>query len=129
GEIDPLEREVIDAMRRVETSGLPAKIAVAARGEIERLRTVQPGGADAAEIRSYVDWLLHLPWRVRATGGPGSIDLERVRAVLDDKLLGLSEPKDRLLDHLAVARLREDLRGPIPCIVGPPDVGKTALVR
>ena len=127
GEIDPVEREVIDAMRRVETSELPAKIAGAARSEIERLRTVQPGGADASEIRSYVDWLLHMPWRIRSAPGPAAIDLDRVRAVLDERLLGLTEQKDRLLDHLAVARLRGDLRGPIPCIVGPPDVGKTAL--
>ena len=128
GEIDPLEREVIDAMRRVETSGLPSRAAVAARADIERLRTVPPGGTEASEIRGYVDWLLHIPWRARSTGGSGSIDLERVKQVLDDRLLGLTEQKDRLLDHLAVARLRGDLRGPIPCLVGPPDVGKTVLV-
>ena len=128
GEIDPLEREIIDAMRRVETGGLPARAAVAARAEIERLRTVAPGGTEASEIRSYVDWLLHMPWRARATAGPGAIDLERVQQVLDERLLGLTEQKDRLLDHLAVAGLRGDLRGPIPCLVGPPDVGKTVLV-
>jgi ATP-dependent Lon protease len=128
GDIDPIEREVIDALRRIETVDLPMRAVATARAEIERLRTVQPGGAEGAEIRSYVDWVTHVPWRERATGGPTALDLTHVEEVLDESLLGLNEQKDRLLDHLAVAKLRGDLRGPIPCIVGPPDVGKTALV-
>ncbi|HSJ15087.1 MAG TPA: S16 family serine protease [Longimicrobiales bacterium] len=128
GDIDPIEREVIEALRRVETANLPARVAAAARAEIERLRTVPPTSPEGNESRSYVDWLVHVPWRQRRTDGPAAIDLERVRAVLDEKLLGLAEPKDRILDHLAVATLRGDLRGPIPCIVGPPDVGKNAFV-
>jgi ATP-dependent Lon protease len=128
GDVDPLEREVIDAMRRVEVADMPARVAAAARTEVERLRSVGGVGPEASEIRSYVDWLVHLPWRVTATAGPGAIDLSSVERALDDALLGLDEQKDRLLDHLAVARLRGDLRGPIPCIVGPPDVGKASLV-
>src|SRR5690606_15540453 len=80
-------------------------------------------------IRSYVDWILHLPWRETATEGPTTIDLPGVEAELNGALLGLDEQKDRLLDHLAVAKLRGDLRGAIPCIVGPPALGKTALVH
>jgi ATP-dependent Lon protease len=128
GEVDPLEREIIDAMRKVETSDLPARVGSAARTEIERLRTVPPAGTEASEIRSYVDWLLHMPWRTHVSRDPSEIDLQRVKDLLDTRLLGLTEQKDRLLDHLAVAKLRADLRGPIPCIVGPPDVGKTVLV-
>jgi ATP-dependent Lon protease len=128
GEVDPIEREVIEALRRIETADLPVKIAAAARAEIERLRTVPPASLEGNESRSYVDWLVHMPWRKRATEGPSAIDLDRVRATLDEKLLGLAEPKDRVLDHLAVAKLRGDLQGPILCIVGPPDVGKTAFV-
>lgn len=120
GDIDPVEREVIDALRRVETADLPLRAVSNARSEIERLRTLPPGGPDASEIRSYVDWLVHVPWRQRATDGTDQIDLEQVEKVLDESLLGLGEQKDRLLDHLAVAKLRGDLRGPIPCIVGPP---------
>jgi ATP-dependent Lon protease len=70
-----------------------------------------------------------MPWRATATAGPGAIDLAQIQRELDRELLGLTEPKERLLDHLAVAKLREDLRGPIPCIVGPPDVGKNSLAR
>jgi ATP-dependent Lon protease len=128
GDIDPIEREVIDALRRIETADLPMRAVATARAEIERLRSVQSGGPEGSEIRSYVDWLTHVPWRERATGGTASLDLTHVEEVLDESLLGLNEQKDRLLDHLAVAKLRGDLRGPIPCIVGPPDVGKTAIV-
>jgi ATP-dependent Lon protease len=127
GDVDPLEREVIDTLRRIEAADMPARVAAAARTEIERLRSAGSVGAEASEIRSYVDWLVHLPWRQTATDGPAAIDLAAVKQTLDDALLGLDEQKDRLLDHLAVATLRRDLRGPIPCIVGPPHVGKTSL--
>jgi len=128
GDVDPLEREVIEAMRRIETADLPARVAAAARTEVERLRTVGGVGPEAGEIRSYVDWLVHMPWKQTATVSPREIDLGDVEREMDDALLGLDEQKDRLLDHLAVAQLRGDFCGPIPCIVGPPDVGKFALV-
>jgi ATP-dependent Lon protease len=128
GDVDPLEREVIDTMRRIEVTDLPARVAAAARTEVERLRSVGGVGPEASEIRSYVDWLVHVPWRQSATAGPTEIDLEVVEESMNDALLGLDEQKERLLDHLAVAKLRGDFRGPIPCIVGPPDVGKASLV-
>jgi ATP-dependent Lon protease len=128
GDVDPLEREVIDAMRRIEVADMPARTAAAARTEVERLRSVGGVGLEASEIRSYVDWLIHLPWRSTATRGPAQIDLGTVETAMNDALLGLDEQKERLLDHLAVAKLRGDFRGPIPCIVGPPDVGKASLV-
>ncbi|MGH7449607.1 MAG: S16 family serine protease [Longimicrobiales bacterium] len=128
GDVDPLEREVIDAMRRIEVADMPARVAATARTEVERLRSVGGVGPEASEIRSYVDWLIHLPWRSTATAGPAEIDLGAVESAMNDALLGLDEQKERLLDHLAVAKLRGDFRGPIPCIVGPPDVGKASLV-
>ncbi|HEX6559584.1 MAG TPA: LON peptidase substrate-binding domain-containing protein, partial [Longimicrobiales bacterium] len=127
GEVDPAEREVIDYLRHIETADLPTRVAGVARTEIERLRSAGANNQDASEIRSYVDWVLHMPWRSRATKGPGNIDLNAVEQELDKELVGLADPKQRLLDYLAVAKMRGDLRGPIPCIVGPPDVGKNAL--
>lgn len=127
GEVDPAEREVIDYLRHIETTDLPSRVASVARNEIERLRSTGTTSQDASEIRSYVDWLIHMPWKVRATAGADSIDLEAVERELDRELVGLSEPKQRLLDYIAVAKMRGDLHGPIPCIVGPPDVGKNAL--
>ncbi|MBW3554688.1 MAG: LON peptidase substrate-binding domain-containing protein [Gemmatimonadetes bacterium] len=128
GQIDPAEREVVQLLRRIETTDLPAHVGSRARQEVERLRSAAVGAAEAEDIRTYVDWLLHMPWDRHAAPGAEHIDLDAVRAALDDELLGLEEPKERLLDDLAVARLRGDLQGPIPCIVGPPDVGKSALV-
>jgi ATP-dependent Lon protease len=127
GEVDPAEREVIDYLRQIETANLPNRVSNLARTEIERLRSSGTTTQDSSEIRSYVDWLLHMPWRARASKGTSEIDLEAVEKELDRELVGLVEPKQRLLDYLAVAKMRGDLRGPIPCIVGPPDVGKNAL--
>lgn len=127
GEIDPSEREAIELLRRIEATELPAQVAAQARTEVERLRTLNPATSEAGDIRSYIDWLLHVPWAVRATAGPTAMDLAAVQKTLEDELLGLDEQKERLLDYLAVAKLRGDLHGPIPCIVGPPDVGKTSL--
>jgi ATP-dependent Lon protease len=129
GEIDPVEREAVDLLGLIETTGLPAQVATAARLEVERLRLANPASAEASEIRGYLDWILHMPWNRHATRGPQSIDLAHVQAALDEEHLDLNEPKERLLDYLAVARLRGDLRGPIPCLVGPPGVGKTTLVE
>jgi ATP-dependent Lon protease len=129
GDVDPLEREAIDLFRRIEVGGLPGRVAVRARTEVEHLRSVGSSAAEASEIRSYLDWLLSFPWNLRATPGPENIDLAAVERALGDALIGLEEPKQRLLDYLAVAKLRGDLRGPIPCLVGPPDVGKTSLAR
>jgi len=129
GEVDPVEREAIELLRRLEAANLPPRVAAQARSEVERLRTVGPTSAEAADIRSYLDWVLRLPWNQRASSGPKAIDLAAVQKELDAAILKLEETKDRLLDYLAVAKLRGDLRGPIPCIVGPPDSGKTSLVE
>ncbi|MGH7503900.1 MAG: S16 family serine protease [Longimicrobiales bacterium] len=128
GDVDPGEAQVVELLRRVEKAGLPSRVAIRARTEIERLHAIGPS-PDADEIRAYVDWLLNMPWRRSATNGPASIDLPAVQEQLDQAVLGLTEQKERLLDQLAVARLRGDLEGPIPCIVGPPDTGKSSLVR
>ena len=127
GDVDPAEREVIDYLRQLETADLPTRVASIARAEIERLRSTNSGSQDASEIRSYVDWLLNMPWKQRAGEASADIDLAAVEKELDTTLVGLTEPKQRLLDYLAVAKMRGDLRGPIPCIVGPPDVGKNSL--
>lgn len=129
GEIDPAEREATHALLLIESTRLPPAVAAEARREVEQLRNVHPASPEAADMREYIDWLLDLPWLHSAVDVGGSVDLKHVRQVLDQDLRGLDEPKDRLLDYLAVANLREDLRGPIPCLVGPPDVGKFTLAR
>jgi ATP-dependent Lon protease len=128
GRVDPAEREAVQLLRRIDGADLPGHVAPRARQAVERLRSAA-SLSEAEEARTYLDWLLSMPWNQAATAGAAAIDLDAVRAALDERLLGLQEPKERLLDSLAVARLRGDLQGPIPCLVGPPDVGKTALAE
>jgi ATP-dependent Lon protease len=125
GEIDPAERDCLEMLRRIEREKLPPRVAAAARREAERLRSVPPASTDAAEIRTYVDVLLHVPWSKTAEMQP--IDLARARELLDEEQIGVEEAKRRLLERLAVAKLRGDFEGPIPCITGPPAVGKRGL--
>lgn len=125
GEADPAERETVEMLRRIDREQLPLRVAAAARREAERLRVVPPASNDATEIRIYIDTLLRVPWN-RSAECP-NIELERARRLLDDEFVGIVEAKRRLLEVLAVARLRGDLRGPIPCITGPPAVGKRGI--
>lgn len=129
GEIDPVEREATQILRRIDATPLPTLVAAEARREVEFLRQAHPAGAEAADIRAYIDWLTHLPWY--AASGPelAELDLSGLQKALDEALLGLEEPKERLLDYLAVAKLRGDLKGPIPCFVGPPEVGKATFAH
>ncbi|HUH13967.1 MAG TPA: endopeptidase La [Longimicrobiales bacterium] len=127
GEIDPVEHEATQLLRRIETTALPTRVAAEGRRQVEHLRQVHPASAEAAEIRTYIDWLLHLPWYAGSHPPLAEVDLEELQQGLDSSLLGLQEPKERLLDYMAVAKLRGDLRGPVPCLVGPPEVGKRSL--
>lgn len=123
GELDPLEREADEMLRKLEVARLPQRVAAAGRREAERLRSTT--AQEATEIRAYLDALIAVPWTRRA--GDGTIDLDAVEAAFSQEHLGMDESKERLLEVLAVANLRGDLRGPIPCIVGPPGVGKRTL--
>jgi ATP-dependent Lon protease len=125
GELDPLEREADEMLRKLEMARLPQRVAAAARREAERLRSSSTTAQEATEIRAYLDALIVVPWTRRA--GDGTIDLDAVEKAFAEEHLGMEESKERLLEVLAVAELREDLRGPIPCIVGPPGVGKRTL--
>ncbi|HEX6913178.1 MAG TPA: endopeptidase La [Longimicrobium sp.] len=127
GEMDPLEREADEMLRKVELARLPSRVAAVARREAERLRSNATTTQEATEIRSYLEALVAVPWTKRA--GDGTIDLAAVERAFDEEHLGMEESKQRLLEVLAVAELRGDLHGPIPCIVGPPGVGKATLAR
>ncbi|HEU4452551.1 MAG TPA: endopeptidase La [Longimicrobium sp.] len=127
GELDPVEREANEALRLVERSQLPPRVASSARREAERLRSSSLTAGEAQEIRGYLDTLISIPWTKR--GHDGRVDLSAVRDAIEAEHLGLDEPKRRLLEVIAVAELRGDLRGPIPCLVGPPGVGKKTLAE
>lgn len=125
GEVDPVEREADEMLRKIEMARLPSRPAAVARREAERLRSTGTTAQEAAEIRAYLEALVAVPWTKRA--GEGGIDLAAVEEAFAHEHLGVDESKQRLLEVLAVAALRGDLRGPIPCIVGPPGVGKRTL--
>jgi ATP-dependent Lon protease len=125
GELDPAERQTLEALRRIERMQLPSRVSAVARQEAERLRTLSPGSQDAADVRTYLEALLGLPWT--ASSDSSDMNLDRVEAELEQGHVGLEEVRRRLLEFLSVAQLREDVLGPIPCIVGPPDVGKRSL--
>jgi ATP-dependent Lon protease len=125
GEVDPLEREADEVLRKVERARLPSRVAAVARREAERLRSSDTTVQEAAEIRGYLDALVSVPWVQRA--GSGRVDVAAVKAALADEPLGHDRPKRRLLEVVALASMRGDLRGPVPCLVGAPGVGKRTL--
>lgn len=125
GEIDPAEKETIEALRRIEKSALPSHVAAVARTEAERLRTANPTSLEAAEIRNFLEFVLELPWTLYSDDT--EIDLERVKEELQRRHVGIEDVKRRIIEFLSVARLRGDVNGSIPCIVGPPEVGKRSL--
>ena len=126
GEADPGEKDAIDILKKIEDAQLPEKAAHEARRETERLRMLSPASSEYQVIRTYLDWLLSLPWTV--TSGADTITLQKVQEALDAKHYGLSEAKERIREYLAVRQLRGgDPHGPILCFVGPPGTGKTSL--
>ncbi|MBW3629056.1 MAG: LON peptidase substrate-binding domain-containing protein [Gemmatimonadetes bacterium] len=125
GEVDPSEREALEMLRLIDRSQLPASVASVARREAERMRTTPPSSPDAGEIRSYVEAVVELPWERMSDGG--TIDLEAVARALDEHHPGAPDLKRRILEILSVATLRGSLADLVPCIVGPPGVGKARL--
>ena len=126
GEADPGEKEAVDMLKRIDEAKLPEKVAQEARRETDRMRMLSPASSEYQVVRTYLDWVLSLPWNKRT--GEEDIDLRKVEAALDDRHYGLDEAKERILEYLAVRKLRGgDPHGPILCFVGPPGTGKTSL--
>ena len=110
----------------IEETPLPGEARNRATREFERLRRMNPVAPEASVIRTYLDWILALPWEAETRD---SLDVERAARVLENEHYGLEEVKERILDHIAVLSLVGRLQGPILCLVGPPGVGKTSLGR
>ena len=130
GETDPGERESAEMARNIEELNLPEKAAVEARREIERMKMLSPASSEYQVIRTYLDWVISLPWHKRSAAETATkdIDLVKVEESLDGRHYGLKEAKERIIEYLAVKKLRGgDPHGPILCFVGPPGTGKTSL--
>jgi len=122
-----LERVIADgvtAPRPLPVTSLPAEVARQAQREMDRLRRLPPGSPEAGQVRAYLQWLWALPWERSA---PEDADLKQVEARLDRMHLGLAKAKERIVEYLAVRRLKPDLPGPALCLVGPPGTGKASL--
>ncbi len=110
--------------RLTEVAGLPAEVSRQAQREMDRLRRLAPGSPEAGQVRAYLQWLWALPWERAA---PEDVNLKQVEATLDREHLGLAKAKERIVEYLAVRRLKHDLPGPALCLVGPPGTGKSSL--
>ncbi len=124
GETDDQEAEINEIRQKVEELALPEEADKAARRELDRLSNISPQSAEYPVIRTYLDWIITLPWNVHSED---NLDVAHAREILDRDHYDLEKVKDRILEFLAVRKLKDDLHGPILCFVGPPGVGKTSL--
>ena len=126
GESDPVTTEVNTLRQRIEQHPLPEEVQKIVFKELERLQQMSPAVAEYALTRNYVDWLINIPWDKTTLD---TVDIATAERILDDQHFGLEKVKERLLDFIAVIKLKQNLKGPILCLVGPPGVGKTSLGR
>ncbi|KAA3656869.1 MAG: endopeptidase La, partial [Calditrichaeota bacterium] len=110
--------------KRLKEANLPEEAHKVAKKELERLKQIPPAAAEYTVSRTYLDWILDLPWSKSTTD---NLDIKRAKIVLDEDHYGLEKVKKRILEYLAVRQLKSDMKGPILCFVGPPGVGKTSL--
>jgi ATP-dependent Lon protease len=125
-ELGASEGEWVEIETAILDAPLPAHARERADRELERLKRLSPVAPEAAVIRTYLDWIVGLPWMAKSED---HLDVAHAAEILDEAHFGLDEVKDRILDHIAVLSLVGDLQGPILCLVGPPGVGKTSLGR
>jgi ATP-dependent Lon protease len=124
GEGDEQQAEFAELRARIEEAELPEEVYKAATRELSRLEKLPPAAAEYGVIRTYLDWILSLPWTKTTED---SLDLKRAREILDEDHYDLEKVKERIIEYLAVSKLKSDVSGPILCFVGPPGVGKTSL--
>jgi ATP-dependent Lon protease len=117
GDLDGLEE-------RISKASLPSEADSVAKKQLKRLRSMQVGSAEYTVVRTYLDWILDLPWTNQTED---NMDIAEVRKVLDEDHYGLDKVKKRIVEYLAVRKLKKDKKGPILCLLGPPGVGKTSL--
>jgi ATP-dependent Lon protease len=124
GEGDEQQAEIAELRAQIEDANLPEEAEKQARRELDRLAKLPSAAAEYGVIRTYLEWILSLPWNATTED---DLDLENGRKILDEDHYDLEKVKERIIEHLAVSKLKHDLSGPILCFVGPPGVGKTSL--
>ncbi len=124
GDIDDKTQEIDELREKLTKMRMPPKVREESLKQLKRLDMMHPDSSEAAIIRTYIDWIIDIPWR---RGTKDRLDLKEARKVLDDDHYGLEKVKERILEYLAVRKLNKVSKGPILCFVGPPGVGKTSL--
>lgn len=124
GDTDERTEEIEELKEAVAKARMPDEAREKAEKELSKLGKMPPGSAEATVSRNYIDWLVSLPWKKQTRD---RIDLEKCQKILDEDHFGLDKVKERILEYLAVCRLKKSIKGPILCLIGPPGVGKTSL--
>ncbi|BCA54260.1 Lon protease [Nitrospira sp. KM1] len=124
GELDERTEEVAEFRKRVKDSKMPDKVLKETEKQIKRLEKMHPDTAESATVRTYLEWMVELPWSKKSKD---NLDLKAAAKVLNEDHYDLEKVKERILEYLAVRKLKEKMKGPILCFVGPPGVGKTSL--
>jgi ATP-dependent Lon protease len=124
GELGEEEEELDELAERLKKAGLPPEVEKVAQKELNRLKAIPTASSEYTVARTYLDWIADLPWAKRTDD---NLDIENARSILDADHYALQKIKKRILEYLAVRKLKNDMRGPILCFVGPPGVGKTSL--
>ncbi len=126
GDIDERAQEVSEYGKKIKKAKMSNEAEKEAYKQLKRLEQMHPDAAEASIVRTYLDWLVELPW---STSTKEVLDVKKAQAVLDEDHYDLEKVKDRILEYLSVRKLNKDMKGPILCFVGPPGVGKTSLGR
>ncbi|MBI5906271.1 MAG: endopeptidase La, partial [Deltaproteobacteria bacterium] len=124
GDIDGKAEEVEDLREKIRSAGMPEEVAKEAEKQLRRLEGMHPDSAESSVVRTYLDWMVELPWKKETRD---NIQIGKAKKILDEDHHDLEKVKERILEYLSVRKLKEKMKGPILCFVGPPGVGKTSL--
>lgn len=124
GDIDEKTQEINELREKIKKAKMPPDVEKEANKQLNRLEQMHPESAEATIVRTYLDWLVELPWSISTVD---NLDIKKAKQVLDEDHYDLEKVKERILEYLGVRKLKEKMKGPILCFVGPPGVGKTSL--
>jgi len=126
GEVDERQEEFDDLKKNIKRARMPKEVEEVAFKELKRMARMSPGAAEYTVSRTYIDWLVDLPWSISTDD---HLDVDEAQRILDEDHYDLEKVKRRIVEYLAVLQLKRDMKGPILCMIGPPGVGKTSLAK
>ncbi len=126
GDKDGIQADVEQYTAKIKKAKLPKEVKEKATSEVDRLEKIGPMSAESGVIRTYLDWILALPWNKETKD---TLDIKKARQILDEEHYGLEDVKERVIEYLAIRKLNNNMKGPILCFVGSPGVGKTSIAK